>query len=637
MRNLLKLFVIVILLWGCSSPKNSAPVWYNNEKFLKALNFADFRDITGFIYASAIDLKGTDENGDTPLTIVIPRTSDDKLVNALIETDIDINNFNDNGYSALLLAAKDNINPNITKAILMTGTDIEQKDSAGRTPLLLAAQYNKNKNVALLLLQAGAKGRQSDDFIRAVNSNTRFTPQDKNLLLKEKIDLKVKIPWYNSKEFKQALKANITQLADVAARTDLTAINPVSKKDAVSLLEENKDPQTLAVFAKNGVNLNTPDENGKTMLHKAAQQGDTQWLKNLLQAKANPNTRAKDGTVPLYSAITDQPENKENILLLLKAGADKEVRFGKEGNTLLSKLIEDKADIKFINFLIRQGADVNSSNAFGDTPLIQAARYAEDEKLINLLLENKANINIKNKQGFTALLTAAAVNPNPQITLALLKKTDSKLDNDHVLEFAQQNPNKEVATKAAQYILDQETAKKNANDKNDPNIWFNNKKLVSAIKTNNTAIIKKELSPKLNLEALIQGQINALMLAAAFSKTREPIDLIVKAGAQINSTNNGGDTPLMTAAVTNKNLPVFQALIDAGANVNAADYKGNTIIMAAASKNPNEKVPVFLIKNGANVDNTKILLQYAQANPNKKVYEILKQLFTVQKSQSKKS
>lgn len=637
MRNLLKIFVLLVLFWGCSSHKNSAPAWYDNEKFLKALEFADFRDITGFIYASAIDLKGTDENGNTPLTIVIPRTSDDQLIKALIDTDIDINNFNDDGYSALLLAAKDNINPNIIKAILMTGTDIEQKDPAGRTPLLLAAQYNKNKNVALLLLQAGAKGRQSEDFIRAVNSNSRFTPEDKNLLLKSKIDFKVKTPWYNSKEFKKALNSTPQELAAVAARTDLTAIDPVSEKDAVSLLEENKDPQILAIFAKNGINLNTPDENGKTMLHKAAQEGDTAWMKNLLAAKANPNTRAKDGTVPLYSAITQQPENKENILLLIKAGADKEVRFGRQGNTLLSKLIEDKADIKFIYFLIKQGADINATNALGDSPLIQAARYAEDEKLINLLLENKANINIKNKQGFTALLTAAAVNPNPQITLALLKKADSKLDNDHVLEFAQQNPNKEVTTKTAQYILDQETAKKNANDKNDPNIWFNNKKLVSAIKTNNTAIIKKELSPKLNLEALIQGQVNALMLAAAFSKTREPIDLLVKAGAQINSTNNGGDTPLMTAAVTNKNLPVFQALIDAGANVNAADYKGNTIIMAAASKNPNEKVPVFLIKNGANVDNTKILLQYAQTNPNKKVHEILKQLFTVKKSQSEKS
>ena len=637
MKNLFKIFFVLVLFFGCSSSKNSAPVWYNNEKFLKALQFADFRDITGFIYASEISLKGVDENGNTPLTIVVARTSDEQLVKALIEAGVDINAVNDEGYTALLLAAKDNFNPNITKTILMTGTDIEQKDSAGRTPLLLAARYNKNKNVALLLLEAGARDRQDENFIRAVNANPNFTQQDKNLLLNSKIDLSVKIPWYNSKEFKKALTSNTGELATVAARTDLTAQDPVSKKDAVSLLEENKNPQLLDIFAKNGVNLNTPDQQGKTMLHKAAQQGDTAWLKSLLQAKANPNTRAKDGTVPLYSAITNQPENKENILLLLKAGADKEVRLDRQGNTLLSKLIEDKADIKFISFLIKQGADVNAPNALGDTPLIQAARYAQDEKLINLLLENKADINSQNKQGFTPLLTAAATNKNPQITLALLKKAGSKIDNDHVLEFAQQNPNKEVATKAAQYILEQETAKKNANDKNDSSIWFNNKTLVSAIKTNNTAVIKKEISKQLNLEALIQGQVNALMLAAAFSKTREPIDLLVKAGAKINSTNNGGDTPLMTAAITNKNLPVLQALIDAGANVNAADYKGNTIIMVAASKNPNEKVPVFLIKNGANVDNTKILLQYAQANPNKKVYEILKQLFTVQKKPSSKS
>lgn len=636
MKNILKILLILTLVLGCSPSKHSKPEWYKNEAFLKALNFADFRDITGFIYASNMNLKSVDGDGNTPLTIVINRTADEELIKALINAGIDVNAVNDDGDTALLLAAKNNINPNISKAIIFTGTDIEQTDAAGRTPLLLAAEYNKNKNVPLLFLQAGAKGRQSNAFIRAVNSNRYFSPADKNLLLKEKLPPMVKIPWYNSKAFKEAL-ASKHNLERVAARTDLKALEPASKQDASSLLKEYKDTEILGIFVKNGVNINTPDKDGKTMLHTAAQQGDSPWLKSLLQAKANPNTQAKDGTSPLYSALISQPKNKENIALLLKYGANPDIHSGKQKEPLLSQLIEQKADLELIEMLIKKGADINGVNAMGDTPLITAARNAEDEKIINLLLENKADMNIKNKQGFTALLTAAASNKNPEVTLTLLKKADSKLDTDHVLEFVQQNPNREVTTKAAKYILDTENAKIAEKEKNDTSIWFNNKDFVNALKTNNVAAIKKALSKKLSLDNLMQGQVNALMMAAAFSTTKEPVQLLVKAGAQINGTNNNGDTPLMTAAVTNPNLPAFEALIEAGADVNAADIQGNSILYAAASKNPNEKVPAFLIKNGAKVENPKILLQYAQKNPNKKVYELLKQIFAAQKGQYKKS
>lgn len=88
----------------------------------------------------------------------------------------------------------------------------------------------------------------------------------------------------------------------------------------------------------------------------------------------------------------------------------------------------------------------------------------------------------------------------------------------------------------------------------------------------------------------------------------------------------------MTAVLTNKNLPAIQALIEAGADVNAVDSKGTSVIMAAANKNPNEKVPILLLQSGANVPDTRALLQYAQSNGNKKVYELLKKVFTKQKA-----
>lgn len=639
MKRLLALCLLLnlILSAACSSDaKNRA--WYNNRAFVKALTLSDFNSVSGYIYTSNIDVKGKDGNGDTPLTLAVNNTTDAQIIKVLLEAGVDPEASNKAGYTPLLLAAKNNINPNIAKLIIMTGADIEKADPSGRTPLILAAAENKNKNVPLLLLAAGAKGRESETFRKAVTSNGNFSDKDVQALLKDKIEAAVKIPWYNSKAFKEALASgDVKQIAAAAARADLTAKDLSSGLDAASLLEEDKNPQKLFIFARAGVDLNARDAAGKTQLYRAAEQGDGVWLNALLKAKADPNIRAKDATTPLMAAAEKQPENQQNMTALIKAGADINAGYNRDGSTLLFKLIEENKDLKLIDFLIKSGAEVNIKNIPGDTPLITAAKYSKDAKTIELLLENKANIDAKNKQGFTALLTAAANNPEPEVALALFKKSKNKLDEGHALDFAAQNPNKEVYNALIGHINAEVSARKNANDKNDSTIWFNNKTLVAAIRNNNTAVLKRELKKELNLEALMQGQFNALMLAAAFSKTAEPIKLLVEAGADVNGTNNNGDTPLMTAVLTNKNLPAIQALIEAGADVNATDLKGTSIIMAAANKNPNERVPIILLQSGANVPDTRALLQYAQANGNKKVYELLKKVFTKPAGQSQKS
>ena len=635
MKRLLSVFLFLnlVLLTACSSEtKNQA--WYNNQAFVKALLLSDFNSVSGYLYTSNIDVKGKNKDGETPLTLAIKNTSDAQIIKVLLEAGANPEEANKEGYTPLLLAAKNNINPNIAKLIIMTGADIEKADPSGKTPLILSAE-NKNKNVPLLLLAAGAKGRESEAFRRAVTSNGSFSDKDVQALLKDKIGFTVKIPWYSSKSFKEALASDdLKQIAAAAARTDLSAKDPSSNKDAASLLENDKTPQQLFIFARAGVDLNARDENGKTMLYKASEQGEDIWLKALLKAKADPNIRAKDASTPLMAAVENQPEKQENITALIKAGAEINAGYNKDGSTLLFKLIEENKDLKLIEFIIKSGAEVNIKNIPGDTPLITAAKYAKDPKIIELLLENKANIDAKNRQGFTPLLTAAANNEEPKIALALFKKSKNKLDEGHALDFAAQNPNKEVYNALIGEINAEVSARKNANDKNDNSIWFNNKALVAAIRKNDIPTLKRELKKEkeLNLEALMQGQFNALMLAGAFSKTAEPINLLVEAGADINGTNNNGDTPLMTAVLTNKNLPAIQALIEAGADVNAVDSKGTSVIMAAANKNPNEKVPILLLQSGANVPDTRALLQYAQSNGNKKVYELLKKVFTKQKA-----
>lgn len=634
------LFLVLCLIFSsffyaaCSSGGKSNE-WYENQAFLKALQLSDSKSVSGYIYTSNINLKSQDGNGDTPLTLAVQYSTDPDLIQTLIDVGIDPNAVNKQGYSALMLAAKDNINPNIAKALILAGVNIEQADPSGKTPLMLAAENNKNKNVILLFLQAGAQGRNDPAFRQALIRNSNLKHEDRQFLLLGKIENSVKIPWYNSKEFKEALQSGDPQkIMRAAVKTDLAAKDEESGMDASSLLNEHKDLKTLVIFVRNGVDINTRDQEGKTLLYKAAYEGDTAWLKALASVKADPNIRAKDGSSPVMAAVLQHPEKPENIKVLIKAGANLNAGYDRDGSTLIFKLIEENKDPKLIEFLIKNGAEINLKNARGNTPLIMAAANAKDDKIINLLLENNANIDSKNNQGFTALLTAATSNPVPEVTLALLEKSKNKLDTGHVADFAAQNQNQDVYNAVIKQLNAEFEERKNPKNLDDSSLWFNNKALVSAIRSSNAAALQKALRKDLNLEALMKGQFNALMLAAAFSKTADPINVLIEAGADANGTNNNGDTPLMTAVLTNKNLSVIQALISAGADVNATDNNGTSIIMAAANKNPNEKVPALLLQSGATVPDTRALLQYAQANPNKKVYELLKKLFTVPTQQA---
>jgi len=64
------------------------------------------------------------------------------------------------------------------------------------------------------------------------------------------------------------------------------------------------------------------------------------------------------------------------------------------------------ADAQAVRTLIDNGADVNSRDSEGNTPLIMASFYASP-KCVALLLEKGADANAANQAGITALIRAA--------------------------------------------------------------------------------------------------------------------------------------------------------------------------------------------------------------------------------------
>jgi len=147
-----------------------------------------------------------------------------------------------------------------------------------------------------------------------------------------------------------------------------------------------------------GTDINAPSIDGKTPLHVAAQKGKIVIVRMLLDSGAAIDATDQDGHTPLYWAV--MAGRTQVAELLVKRGA----RF--DPTALLRAVVErNVADRDVIAFLVKQGADINSKDAAGDTPLLAATQRGE-RVLAKLLIAQGADVNARDAQGRTPLARA---------------------------------------------------------------------------------------------------------------------------------------------------------------------------------------------------------------------------------------
>jgi len=103
-------------------------------------------------------------------------------------------------------------------------------------------------------------------------------------------------------------------------------------------------------------------------------------------------------------------------------------------------------DIMSLNILLAEGADVDTVNQNGETPLMLASEIG-NMRMLNIILMHAPNVNKKNKNGETALMIAAE---NGQLYVAnRLIQEEAKIDiknnqGETAVELATKNGHKEV-------------------------------------------------------------------------------------------------------------------------------------------------------------------------------------------------
>lgn len=158
------------------------------------------------------------------------------------------------------------------------------------------------------------------------------------------------------------IKYLIEKGADVNARNDA--------QQTPLILFARSETLTLPIFdllIENGADINAVDNyEWSAFLYIVYQSGSTKFLAPMADKGADINIMSKNGDTPLTIAF-DKKRNPVYIENLMKAGVDVNHKF-KRDNTYMH-LAAYKMNISLVNHLLKHGANINSKDSDGLTPL----------------------------------------------------------------------------------------------------------------------------------------------------------------------------------------------------------------------------------------------------------------------------
>ncbi|CAH0395612.1 unnamed protein product [Bemisia tabaci] len=215
---------------------------------------------------------------------------------------------------------------------------------------------------------------------------------------------------------------------NVANHNTLTGTKPIHTAAA--------DGRTniLEFFLECGMSVHEVDYDGQTPLHYAAEFGKHEMVNYLITRGADVNYKNYMGWMPIHNAASD--EHEETVKVLLQNGAIYDAidiygntPLGITGHQGVKSLLKSTDDLfaamtenncARVKELIAEGAIIDAKQSVVGAPILYAAWQGYND-IIDCLLENGANPNSTNVTGFTPL-HCAVKNSQYKATVALLHK-----------------------------------------------------------------------------------------------------------------------------------------------------------------------------------------------------------------------
>lgn len=299
-----------------------------------------------------------------------------------------------------------------------------------------------------------------------------------------------------------------------------------------------------------------------------------------------PFANAQDDAT-LFNAIGDK--NLEGVAAALKAGSNVNAVNEQQASALFAAVQKQAYEIS--RLLVAAGADVNYVNELniGATPLMMAAAY-QNLKIVNLLLENGAEVNKIDANGDPAINWAAYYGYTA-VAQRLLNAgaTTEQVGHGNPREIAMRRghqPFVELMARFADFRLPS------------PDTAL----LVSSIKAENMQGVEEALALGVSANATDFTGRPVLELAARTGNV-EFVKRLIDAGAEVDAVDEIGFSAMMEAA-RDGHIEVTRYLLEQGADANRRS-KANALFltpMHLAGLSGKAEMVKLLAEAGANLD-----------------------------------
>jgi ankyrin repeat protein len=399
------------------------------------LHFANSSETVTLLLGSGADIEAHNCDGETPLHHAC-RFNRGTAINALIKAGAKIDTVNNAGDTALHMAADNYTGYEAIAALIAAGARKDITNKAGKTAYNIACELDScAKTISLLKPEAVGSivhekiANNTDSEVVAIDdavavdstaaestANTskhsatvsladisaaaagaHIVTNSKNIMITAATTDEIK------QQLLDAVKANdATQLQTLL---DTGATATITDEWGTPLLqvacERAAAAECMQVILASGVDIETPDYDGRTALHnvawRAAETEAKAAVKTLLAKGASIHATDRYKRTPLFYA-----SNSEVVTVLLDSGAHIEAR-DSEGERPLHPASRF-SKLAVVNALIRAGAKLDAVDDKGETPLHVAAWNKSDSSIevFEALVAAGARLDIRNEAGETA-------------------------------------------------------------------------------------------------------------------------------------------------------------------------------------------------------------------------------------------
>ena len=378
-------------------------------------------------------------NGIPPAHNVAALNHDPEVLAMWLDSGIAIDETTGDGWTMLHTASYNNPNADVAALLIDRGADVHARDKLGRTPLLVAAYRNASEEVIERLIELGSDvNAPSTDGDTPILIAIGYGGSTQTIAALIDGGASFREPFgrldYTMLHFAAQLSddpAVIDVLIDHGARVDARDKGGETPLMKVGLRKTSEFTVDMAAaLMERGANVNARNSRGGTVLHGAAQNSDRPELIAALIARgARVDALDEVGETPLMDAIIYNKHNKnfEMATALINGGADLKAGTAYQyGYTPLHVAAHSGSDSAMLSMLIDRGADVDTRDNAGETPLMKAVAYNRNSEyvldIMSALIDRGADVNARNDIRLSVLHAAAQMNQDPRVTTMLIDR-----------------------------------------------------------------------------------------------------------------------------------------------------------------------------------------------------------------------